>query len=165
MIFMKNLADNLIIFGAKYLIFVLAVAAFLYFLKQDRAAQKQMAVFAILVLPLSYLTAKLSSLFFYNPRPFVDGSVVPLFSHAADNGFPSDHTLFASAVAAVILYFDRKVGALLFAAVILVGLARVLAGVHHAIDIVGSILIVLAVYFAAYKFLFPVALKLLKQDK
>ncbi|MDP1846072.1 MAG: phosphatase PAP2 family protein [Candidatus Moranbacteria bacterium] len=137
----------LIIYSAKYLLFVSMVIAVLYFLKQPRQKQKEALVFALILFPLSYIVAKIISRFYFDPRPFVTGNFTPLIPHAPDNGFPSDHTLLGAAIAAVIFRLNKKAGLLLFFMALFVGLARILAGVHHAADIAGSMLVVLAVYF------------------
>ncbi|KKQ45892.1 MAG: hypothetical protein US63_C0009G0003 [Candidatus Moranbacteria bacterium GW2011_GWC2_37_8] len=152
--------DILIIFGAKYLIFLAIAIACIYFFAASKSERKKIIVFAIITLPLSYILAKISSYFYYDARPFVVGNFTPLIPHASDNGFPSDHTLLASALAAVTLYFNKKIGALLFAFTILIGTSRVLAGVHHTLDIVGSIVIVAVASFLAYKFILPAGSKI-----
>ncbi len=139
--------NTLTIFTAKYLVFVLAAIAAFYFLKQPWQRQKEVFIFAVLLLPLSYIVAKVMAHFYFDPRPFVAGHFTPLIPHAADNGFPSDHTLLGTAIAFAIFHFNKKIGIFLLFLAILVGLARVLAGVHHAVDIAGSILIVAIVYF------------------
>ena len=101
----------------------------------------------MILLPLSYIIAKVVGHLYFDPRPFVVGHFTPLLSHAADNGFPSDHTLFGAAIAAVIFRFSRKTGTFLLFLAIFVGVARVFAGVHHTVDIAGSIVIVLATYY------------------
>ena len=99
--------DTLIIFIAKYLVFVSAAIAVFYFLKQPRQKQKEILIFAVVLLPLSYIVAKIVSHFYFDPRPFVVGHFTPLLPHAADNGFPSDHTLFGAAVAFAVFHFPR----------------------------------------------------------
>ena len=136
----------LIIFIAKYLVFISAAIAVVYFAKQPRQKQKEMLIFAAALLPLSYVFAKLVSHFYFDPRPFVEGNFAPLLPHAADNGFPSDHTLLGTAIAFTVFHFNKKLGFLLFYLTVLVGIARVLAGVHHAADIVGSIIIAGLIY-------------------
>lgn len=131
--------DALIVFGAKYLIWIEAVAALVWLLRAHNRTRT--AVFAALSLALSYLAGKAASLLWYNPRPFVEGNFAPLIAHAANNGFPSDHMLFAAAMAATVTYFDRRWGAVLWIMAILVGLARVLAGLHHVTDIAASAVI------------------------
>ena len=142
-----------VIFGAKYLIYILIILMGLYFLKKDQRAKKEIAIFVGAVMPISYLIAKISSFFYYNPRPFVVGNFTPLFSHLADNGFPSDHTLLASALAATVFCFDKKMGIFFFMLAVIIGTSRVLAGVHHWMDIFGSILIALLVAYIASHFI------------
>ena len=43
--------------------------------------------------------ARLGGHFYYDTRPFVRDHVKPLFAHAPDNGFPSDHALLTSFLA------------------------------------------------------------------
>jgi len=139
--------DTLIIFTAKYLLFASALIAILYFLKQPRQRQKEILIFAVVLLPLSYIAAKIISRFYFDPRPFAAQNFTPLIPHAADNGFPSDHTLLGAAVAFAVFRFNKKLGLFLFFLAVLIGLARILAGVHHITDIAGSLVIVLAIYF------------------
>lgn len=149
---MQNL---LIIFGAKYLIYIMIVIAVVAFILLPRENQIKAAITAAFVLPLSFVLARTLSFFFYNPRPFVVEKISPLLEHAADNGFPSDHTLLASALAAVVFLFNKKNGALLCILTIIIGLSRVLAKVHHSLDVFGSIAIVILVTVAVEKFILP----------
>ncbi len=151
--------DNLIIFGARYLTSVMILIAFTYFLKLSRTKKIEMIAFAVITLPAIYLTAKIASLLYYNPRPFVVENFMPLIEHANNNGFPSDHTLLSGAVAMVVYFFNKKLGALLFGLAVLVGISRVLAGVHNEIDIEGSLIITAGISFLVYKFVLPRVLK------
>jgi len=107
----------------------------------------------LIFFPVSYIAAKLISRFYFDPRPFVVGNFTPLIPHTADNGFPSDHALLGAAIAFSIFHFNKKLGFLLLYLTALVGVARVMAGVHHATDIAGSVAIVLIVYFFTNYFL------------
>ena len=98
-------------------------------------------VLASIALPLVFLTSRIASLFFENPRPFLEHDFVPLITHTADNGFPSDHALLVFAVASIVFTFNKQVGISLFILAVLVGFGRVLVGVHHVIDIVGRFII------------------------
>src|SRR4051812_3069823 len=104
----------LIIFGAQYLvlIFVLFSAVFLW--GQDKAGRMVLAVRALISFPATLLVARFASSFWYNARPFVVDHIQPLVEHAADNGFPSDHTLLAAACAALVLTHDREWGSGLY---------------------------------------------------
>jgi undecaprenyl-diphosphatase len=78
------------------------------------------------------------------PRPFVELGFTPLFPHAADSSFPSDHTLVGVALTGALLIRAPRVGVMLFALAVLVGFARAAVGVHYPSDIVGSAVIALA---------------------
>ncbi len=143
--------DDLIVFGAKYLIWAICLVALLFAIGQSKEERKKMIILAIIALPVSYVVAKILGHFYYHSRPFVENNFVPLIAHAADNGFPSDHTLFGAAIASVIFLFDKKWGTGLFMLAFLVGVSRVLAGVHHFVDIAGSLLITIIVTVFVYR--------------
>lgn len=130
---------ELVIIVAKYFIVLSVLGAVAVWLKLPRPDKKQFIVVALLGAVLSLVLAKIGSKLFYDPRPFVAGHFAPYFTHANDNGFPSDHTLFASFLAFVSWKYNRAAGAALLAVAILVGLSRCIAGVHHLADILGSI--------------------------
>lgn len=152
--------DTMIIFGAKYLIIISVIIFIWFFIQQPKDKQKQIFVFALFALPIIYVVAKLLALAFYDPRPFVAGHFMPLIPHDPDNGFPSDHTLLASAIAAVVFFYNKKMGLALFFVALLVGMARILAGVHHPVDVGGSIIIAIIMSLAVYRFILPRVAKL-----
>lgn len=133
--------DLFFIVGAKYAIALSPMLALWCFLKAPRDAQKRIIFFGVVALPLIYCTALIASNFYDNPRPFVVEHFTPLIPHAADNGFPSDHMLLASAVAAICSFYSRRIGAILWGIALYIGVSRVYVGVHHPIDIIGSVLI------------------------
>lgn len=137
--------DKLSIFGAEYLFIVIAGIAFVYFLRQPRATQKQIVIFAVLTLPLIFIVSKISALFYDDPRPFVVGHFIPLIPHEPDNGFPSDHVLLCAGIAVVIYPSSKRLSLILWVLTSLVGMSRVRVGLHHPIDIIGSIGIATAV--------------------
>jgi len=143
--------ETLIIFGAKYLYLVVVAVAIIYILKQPREKQKRIILFAVVSLPLSYIVAKIGSWIYFDPRPFVVGNFTPLIPHVADNGFPSDHTLLTAAISSVIYSYNKKVGVLLWILTLAVGISRISAGIHHPIDILGSIIISILTTFVVYK--------------
>ena len=142
--------DTIFIFGARYLFFLVPLIALVFFLKQPRPKQKEMVIFSVISVALIYLLAVIASHIYFDPRPFIVDNFKPLIPSSTDNGFPSDHTLLVSAVASVIMYFNRRVGFMLWVIVICVGISRVYVGVHRPIDVIGSILISLLVTFTVY---------------
>lgn len=141
--------DALIVFGAKYLVFVTLAIAAIIFWRLPRMIQKDVSRLAVIVLPLAFILSRLASLFYHNPRPFVVENFVPLVAHAADNGFPSDHALLTSAVAMVLWWAHRRASIGVWILAVVIGVSRVLAGVHHPIDILGSMALAIVAGIAA----------------
>lgn len=142
--------DSLIIFGAKYLHLIAIAFAVFYFFKQPRRTKKRIIILGLVSLPIMYLVAKLAGHFYYNARPFVVGNFTPLIPHADDNGFPSDHTLLLAALASIVYSFSKKTGLFLWVITLAVGFSRMYVGVHHLIDILGSIIIAVVVFSLAH---------------
>ncbi len=130
--------DRLALFAANYLYLVQLLVALVWFLRQPRVRQAQIIAFGVVFLPLVVLVAEGIGLFYHDPRPFVVGHFTPLIPHSPDNGFPSDHSLLTSAVATLVAYFDLPLGLLLWVLAAGVGAARVYAGIHHPIDVLGA---------------------------
>ncbi len=131
----------LIIVSAKYLYLAVVVIYAIYFLLLPKNKKKDLVILTIIALPCIYLASKIASLAYFDPRPFVVDHFIPLIPHAADNGFPSDHTLLTSAIASVVWFYNKKVSAVLWLLALVIGASRVLAGIHHPIDIAGAIVI------------------------
>ncbi len=155
----------LIVFGAKYLYIVVGLIAITVFFLSSILIKNKLLLHAAVVFPISYLLSKLFGYFIQSPRPFIVSHIKPLIDASTDNGFPSDHTLLAMAVASVIFVYNRKVGSLLILLAILVGLSRVLVGVHHPIDVIGSIVISVFTTYIVHTYLFKYLGKKLQVNK
>ncbi len=149
------MTNSLIIFSAKYLIYILIAVGAVWFFTLTREQQKKLLYYAVPSFILIFIASRIAGHFYFDPRPFVAGHFTPLIPHAPDNGFPSDHALLASAIAACAWPFGKKFSALAWIFYILIGIARVAAGIHHTIDIIGaaviSIAIAIIVYYAMRK--------------
>lgn len=66
--------------------------------------------------------------------------VNPLFE-LKDYAFPSGHASLYAALATAVFFIRHEVGYLLGGVTLLIGLARILAGVHTVLDIVGGIIL------------------------
>ncbi len=131
--------NELIIFAAKYLFLVSIVIIGIFFLSLPKADKKKMFLLGLVSGVISLVLLKISAMIVQDPRPFVVNHVIPLIPHAADNGFPSDHTLITMWLATVVFLFNKRLGIVLMIISLIVGIARVLALVHHPVDIVGSV--------------------------
>jgi len=130
--------DTLIKFCAKYLVFIVVLIFVWAWVKAPIRLKKQMALAIILAGLIAGILDKLGAKLYYDPRPFVTHHVTPLVPHAADNGFPSEHTILAFTVAAVLYFYRPKMSYLAFGLALLVGIGRVAAHVHSPVDIIGG---------------------------
>lgn len=128
------------VFIAQYLLYVLLLATCIWWLKLPGSKKWRIALFIISSGLLALLLAKIGAHFINDPRPFTQG-LVPLFSHADDNGFPSDHTLLAATLSFAVIVYNWRLGTTLLIGAIAIGTARVIANVHHTLDIVGALAI------------------------
>lgn len=134
--------NSVIVAVAQYALFLVAAGAALVWLRVPREQKLTLAVQAVVTLVVVALLVRLAGAVHTDPRPFVvDPTVRPLFPHPADNGFPSDHTALASAVALLVMSYRRWAGLALLAVSVAIGVARVAAHVHHPEDIVAGLVI------------------------
>lgn len=136
--------DYIIIFLADGLmlpIIIGAAIALIYYVPNN----KKFEVFSRIILAglTALLVAKLMAAA-YQPaaaRPFELMGVDPGASYLNNPGFPSDHALFAAAIAYAVWYGAKKKWlTILFAiAVMLVCVGRILALVHTPLDVFGGI--------------------------
>ncbi|MDD2679362.1 MAG: phosphatase PAP2 family protein [Candidatus Omnitrophica bacterium] len=146
-------ATNLIfIFGAQYLYLAIIIIASIWFFTQPKPRQREILLITCICLPLALIIFEIAARIYYNPRPFVLGHFAPLVAHKADNGFPSHHMLLASLIPAIIFLFDRRASLSLLILALFVGFSRVYAGVHHVIDIAGSLFIAVSAVTLSYFF-------------
>jgi undecaprenyl-diphosphatase len=140
--------DSIIIFGARYLFIAVVLIWLAAWLQAGRRAKIEIFWSTLIAIIIAAAIDKIVSKLYYDPRPFVSHHIQPLVAHAADNGFPSEHTLFSIALAAVLFFYRPKMGVAAFIIALLVGIARIDAHVHSPVDIAGAVLIgILAGYF------------------
>ena len=147
--------NTFIVWNAQYLFLISLGVAGIFFLKLSSLQRKKFIIWSFIYPPLTYLIAKIAGYCYYNPRPFVQEKIVPLMKHVANNGFPSDHTLLATTIAMLVYIFDKKLGIFLLVVSFLVGASREVSGVHHWLDINGSIIIALVIFWLTKKYILP----------
>jgi len=129
---------TLIVAVAQYGIVLVGLGAAVAWWRRAGQDRVTMVVAGAVTLVLLFLGIKLAAHLWVDPRPFVVDHTKPMFAHPADNGFPSDHTALGVAIAGVVAFWKRRVGVVLLAVAVLVGVARVAAHVHHVPDILGG---------------------------
>jgi undecaprenyl-diphosphatase len=148
--------DSIIKIIAKDFVVLPPLVAIIFWLRYlPRSQRRASLIFLISLGLLSYLLGLLAQHLYVNPRPpFKDGAS-PLFTPSDYNGFPSDHTLFASVIGWWLLTYNRKLGAAMLGLALIIGWARVAAHVHHAVDIAGALLVTTVAYFVVKALLKP----------
>ena len=135
--------DSVIEFAAQYLLFIMVAgfAAFWLF-GTDRVGKLRLGGAAVIGLILAGVFLVVAGKLHSDPRPFVQNPRLhPLFAHARDNGFPSDHSIAAGLIAGLVLTRSRLWGAVFAVAAFCVAAARVAAHVHHLQDVVAGLIL------------------------
>jgi undecaprenyl-diphosphatase len=133
--------DPLIAALAQYGFIISFAAAFVVWLRLPRMGKLELLVAGVIGGVLCLLLIRVSGALFYDTRPFVTQHIAPLFPHASDNGFPSDHTAVTMFAALCVAFFSWRWGIVLAAVSLLCGAARVAAHVHSPVDIAGAVAI------------------------
>jgi undecaprenyl-diphosphatase len=136
-----NGMDTIIVFCAKYLFAAVALLYLVALFQASKKHRKALIVSFIIAGIIAVILDKLGGKLYYDPRPFVSQRITPLIGHSADNGFPSEHTVFSMTTALLLTFYRRRLGALAALLALVVGIARVAAHVHSPIDIIGGIII------------------------
>jgi undecaprenyl-diphosphatase len=138
----NHLADDVMIFAAKYLIFLVFVAFVVAAGRAYRMRGLPTLVGPGVTLILAFVFGLAAAALHPQTRPFQSHPAHLLIKHAPGQSFPSDHATAAFALAlATLAFLSRPVGAALLAAAAVIGLARVYCGVHYPGDILGALLV------------------------
>lgn len=81
------------------------------------------------------------------PRPFVTLHFYPLFSHKEGQSFPSRHSASALIIALMMYSIYPNLGSILFIIAILIGISRVLSGVHYPSDVFVAFFISIFIFY------------------
>ena len=142
------LFDRVILFLSDNFGYFLIIASFLFLLlhhdvkrqypnNQKRFRQRVKEI--IIMLGSTFLAWALVLIvkkMFNNPRPFIlYPDIQTLFIYGGEDSFPSGHAAFYGALAVSIFAYHKRVGFVFAVGALLVGLARIIAGVHFPLDI------------------------------
>lgn len=128
--------DGIIVFFATYLAYILILIFLVLVLfshYQKREKWEILLVTGISAVIARFGITELIRFFYHHPRPSV-------YQLLAENSwsFPSGHAMFFFALATAIYLYNKRWGFWFYIAAVLIGVARVMAGVHYPSDIVGG---------------------------
>jgi len=144
--------DQIIIFLAVYFPYIVVILAGLFLLFHHEVLQaenpfrfflqkKKEILLVFFSGCLAWFFAYILKILIHIPRPFAAFlSIHNLFSETG-YAFPSGHATFFSALAFSIFFMHKKAGYVFLFFAILIGLARIVAGVHFPIDILGGFIL------------------------
>jgi undecaprenyl-diphosphatase len=90
---------------------------------------------------LSWFFADILKIIFHTARPFVKYQKVTSLFFENGFAFPSGHATFFMALAFAIFLSHKKVGYVFILFALLIGVARIIAGVHSPTDILGGFIL------------------------
>jgi undecaprenyl-diphosphatase len=89
----------------------------------------------------------------HTPRPFIALPNVQALLSESDFSFPSGHATFYMALATAIFLSHKKAGYIFMIFALIIGLARIIAGVHFPVDILGGFILgALIAYLVKYSY-------------
>jgi undecaprenyl-diphosphatase len=127
------------IFFAQYLPYLL-ILGFLILAYYQKGWRRKVYVFcegALAVILSRGLITEIIRFFYHHQRPFSFYGFNPLIPESGWS-FPSGHAAWFFALAMVVWYTNRKWGWWFFALTILMGIARIYAGVHWPADVLAG---------------------------
>ncbi|MEI6280917.1 MAG: phosphatase PAP2 family protein [bacterium] len=155
----SQIFDSIVVFFADtfpYIVIILA-GLFLLFHHEVLKAEEPFRVFmekkkeillAFFSGGLAWVLAAILKYIIHTPRPFnAFANIQPLISETSF-AFPSGHATFFMALAISLLFYHKRVGYIFIFFALLIGIARIIAGVHFPVDILGGFILgALVAYF------------------
>ncbi|MDP3733235.1 MAG: phosphatase PAP2 family protein, partial [Candidatus Daviesbacteria bacterium] len=124
--------DNIMIFGAEYVIYLTIILVFTLAFKSG-PKEKKALILAVFAIPVAIILIKIIHLFILTPRPFG--------AYETGASFPSRHTSIMAVFTFSYVFLKSKWAIFFVVLTLWVGIARVYVGVHYPIDILGGVIV------------------------
>jgi len=147
--------DAVALFGARDLIYIMGAVFVGLLMKAKPIRRPQILIASVLCLVVGLQLVVLIHRLHPNPRPqATDIPVVALIDYADNYSFPSRHTLIAFLLAVLVFSLRPSFGIAFLAGATIIGLARVVVGVHWPLDVLGGALIGLSIGYLGHLLLY-----------
>ena len=148
----SKIFDAIVVFFAVYFPYIVIILAglFLLFHHEVFGAAEPFQVFmqkkkeillSFFAGVVAYLVASILKIFVHTLRPFMAFTNVHSLFPETGYAFPSGHATFFMALAVSLFFYHKKTGYIFMFFALLIGIARVIAGVHFPVDILGGFII------------------------
>lgn len=131
--------DKVVIFFAEAFPYIVILSALIFLLFYHKKWEDTFLVF--FSAGLAALLSVLLKLLIHTPRPFLALPNVQNLFPESGYAFPSGHSTFFMALAVSLFFLNKKVGYIFIFFAFLIGLARITAGVHFPVDILGGFIL------------------------
>ena len=141
--------DKTVIFFAVYFPYIVVIFALVFLLFYHKIKEIFLVFFSCV---LALVVAEVLKILIQANRPFVALPNIHALFPETGYSFPSMHAVFFSALAVSIYFYHKKAGYIFMFFALLIGIARIIAGVHFPIDILcgfilGGIVACLVAFF------------------
>ncbi|MCX6756516.1 MAG: phosphatase PAP2 family protein [Candidatus Nomurabacteria bacterium] len=133
-----------------YLIIIILIIWSLFFVKKN----KKVFDFSLIAFSgvLSWFAAHFLKITMMIPRPYLTENIVPLFRDSGYS-FPSEHAAVCASLALSGYFMHKHLGYALMFFALLIGLSRIVIGVHYPIDVVAGYCVGVLFTSLVFKFL------------
>lgn len=149
----SSVLDFTIAFTAEWYGLIILATLFVYLFKhRDNPKKGIRDLLVVGVTAVSaWLIAHVFKDFFHTLRPFdADLSIIPLVTETG-YAFPSGHATFFMALASSLWFYHKRLAVFFGVSAVLIGVARVAAGIHWPVDILGGLFLGYAIGTTLYK--------------
>lgn len=137
----SELFDKMVVFFANDFLYVVVFLAIFFLIFHRTKSFFRDGFFVVLSGGVAWGLAYIIKNLLQTPRPFlVFTDIAPLIQESGF-AFPSGHTAPLAAIAFAIFILNKKIGYIFIFCALLVGVSRVVAGVHFPIDILGGFIL------------------------
>jgi undecaprenyl-diphosphatase len=146
--------DRFFIFWARDFVFYFTILFLVPSLAKIFGLSRYSLIATGLISAFSWVTAVLIKTLHFTERPYLNKKTKALLKKKKDDpAFPSGHAAPLFATGTIIFYFSPIFGSVVLVMGLMVGICRIITGLHWPIDIVGGAVLGWLLSFLLYSFL------------